>query len=405
MKILMLSDFYPPIIGGMERYVQLLSRELYKRGHEITVCTTGYKESLKEDGGVEIYESKGFFQYLPFLFVDPEKRYHPPVQDGLITKRLEGIIRRKQPDIIHSHGWITYSVLPLKRKFDVPLVVTLHDYGFICPTRLPKTLTSHKRICNHEPFKHSCIGCGKEQYGLIKSFFAYYGLRINRKKLKFVDRFIAVSSFVREVYSRYLGLSDEKIVTIPCFLIIEKLIKLKEHRLSPQDFILFVGHLSPEKGVDVLMKAYNMLNTKTKLVLIGVEEPDYFYKSAENVIVIKNAPHEIVMDALLKCEFTVMPSIVPETFGLVALEAMRCKKAVIASAVGGLKDIIQDHNTGLLIPPNDSNELAKAMKYLLGKPIIRKEMGEKGYRRLIQYFSADKVIPQIESIYKDAIIR
>jgi glycosyltransferase involved in cell wall biosynthesis len=398
MKILMLSDFYPPVIGGMERHVQLLSEGLTKRGHKVTVCTVGHKHLpvFRVENGVKVFRFRGFFQRIPFLFKDLERKYHPPIRDWMITKKIGKLIETEKPDIIHAHGWITYSVLPLKKKLTIPLVVTLHDYGFVCPKRI---LMNGNEICE-EPFKYNCIECGKESYGVIKSFFSFYGVYSNKSKLKLVDKFIAVSSFVKEVYSRHLALSNKKIAVIPNFYDVEKRNPvLVENKTLPEDFILFVGVLAPSKGVDVLIEAYNTLNIETKLVLLGKHHPNFPYEGNKNIMIIEDVPHEIVMEAYSKCRFVVIPSKCADSGPIVAVEAMSCKKAIIASNIGGLRDIIVNGKTGMLVPFNDSKKLTQAIRFLLKSPSTANEMGKNGFKRFMRNYTSDIVVPKIEKIY------
>lgn len=399
MKILMLSDFYPPVIGGLERHVQSLSEGLSKRGHRVTVCTikTNHSSSFEEQNGIKIKRLDGFFQRIPFLFRDRRKKYHPPIQDWLITKKLKELIAETKPDIIHAHGWILYSVLPLKEKYGVPLIATLHDYGFICPKR---SITKTDRICN-EPFTINCISCGLDQYNFLKSFFAYWGNKLNKYLLKRVDKFIAVSQYVKETYLRYLGLNEKKIVVIPNFYRIEEDFKSKENVMLPEDFVLFVGVLIPRKGVDLLIKAYNTIKTKTKLVIIGAEHPAYSYESSGNVIVMKNVPHEAVMKACAACKFLVIPGTSPEACPTVAMEAMNFKKAIVASDVGGLREMVIDGVTGILTSPGNTEELANAIRFLLSNPEKAKKMGEKGYDLVTKRFSLNSVLPKIERLYEE----
>ena len=81
------------------------------------------------------------------------------------------------------------------------------------------------------------------------------------------------------------------------------------------------------------------------------------------------------------------------------LEAMSHKKAVIASRIGGLTDIVADGETGILVPPNNSEALANAMNYLLENPEVADRMGQKGYERWRQFFTPEVVVPKIEQIY------
>jgi glycosyltransferase involved in cell wall biosynthesis len=401
MKILMLSDLYPPFLGGIETHTQSLSKGLSQRGHEVIVCTTGWRDlpRYEEENSVRIYRLEGLFQRIPFLFKDPARRWHPPALDWLISKRLAQIIERNRPDIIHAHGWIVYSVLPLKKDFKIPLVYTIHDYRLFCPKML---LVKGDAICDH-PSIRTCIPCIHHDYGLLRALSAYCGVRVNRTKLRYVDTFIAVSAFVKEAYEEHLGMSDKEIVTIPNFCDPGVNSKQKKVKDFPDDFILFVGWLMPHKGVDVLIKAYQELNTKTKLLIIGIEHPDYCYQSTENIRLIKNAPHHEVMEAMSKCRFAIFPSICPDCSPIVAREAMSQRKTIIASNIGGLKETVVDGGTGILVPPNNVDKLADAISYLLEKPEVASIMGENGYRRFMENYTPSVVIPRIMDVYESLI--
>jgi len=401
MKILILSAAYFPIISGGVRHVQSLSQELAKRGHQVDVCTIGQRDSPKyhEEEGLKIYAFEGFFQKVPLVFKDPALKFHPPAQDPLITKELRRVIEEEKPDILHAHGWIVYSVLPLKKELKIPMVVTLHDYGFICPTRI---LMNKNVVCD-KYVSSSCIVCGKSLYGFIKSLAAYYGVKRNKSKLESVDKFIAVSSFVKEAHSKALRLSDEDIAMIPNFYAAEADAEEEKAVNLPEDFILFVGFITPFKGVNVLIEAYQKLDTETKLVLIGAKDPDYHYKSTENILVIENAPHSVVMQAMSTCKFAVFPSIWPDPAPTVAFEAMSQKRTVIASDIGGLKDIVVQGETGILVPANNPDKLGEAMDYLLERSETASEMGERGYDRYMKTYTSDVVVPMIINIYENLI--
>jgi len=178
-------------------------------------------------------------------------------------------------------------------------------------------------------------------------------------------------------------------------------LEFRESGRLPQDFILFVGALTPLKGVNILIEAYQKLHSQTKLVVIGTRHPNYHYKSAENVLVIENAPRELLIEAYRNCRFAVFPSIWPEPFGIVVLEAMSHKKAVIASLIGGLTDIVVDGETGILVPRDDSESIADAIKYLLENPEVADDMGQKGYERWRQLFTPEVVVPKIEQLYHE----
>ncbi len=405
MKILMLTNFYPPIIGGMGHHVQSVSRELVKRGHEVIVCTTAQRALPMRgtDNGVTVLRLKGLFQQMPFLFKDPGQRHHPPARDPAISRSLKRIIDEQKPNVINAHGWMLFSLLPWVKRYDIPLVLSLMDCEFICPKQ--SLVCDGDSLCDH-PFTPRCITCGKTTYGLAKSIATYCGIRDSRRKLKLVDRFIAISTSTKRVNVTYLGLNDEDVEVIPCFYDPDtegKIIDPESNPELPDDFILFVGALSPHKGTEVLLRAYRKLNTQTKLVLIGSRHPDYHYVTGDSVVVLENAPRDVVMSAMSRCRFAVFPSIWAEGFGIVAIEAMSHSKAVIASDIGGLKDIVVDGDTGFLVAPGDAEKLAASMEQLLKDPRKAVEMGLRGHERFTENFTPDAVMPRITDLYERLI--
>jgi glycosyltransferase involved in cell wall biosynthesis len=405
MKIAFITNFYPPyppIIGGIQIMVQMLAEHLVRNNHNVVVIASrpGHSSYYEIRNGVTIYRINGFFQSLPFLYKNAEIRYQPPVKDWLLMVKLTNIFKKERPDIIHIHSRALYSALPLATKFHIPVVVTLHDFGFLCPK---VTLIEGGQICGRVFTRH-CIVCGKESYNLLKSFFAYLGVKSGAAILKSVAGIMAVSSFTKYAYISNLGWPDEKIAVIPNFYReFSSGEAIRSKCELPQDFILFVGALVPEKGLDILIEAFGRITTKTKLVVMGRKHPDYHYQSTQNCLVLENVPREAILEAYPKCRFLVMPSVWPEPFGIVNLEAMSHKKAVIASKIGGINDIIIDGETGILVPPNDPEALANAIRYLLENPGVADHMGQKGYERWMQTFTPEVVVPQIEKLYQSLI--
>src|SRR5579859_3943763 len=105
MRILMLSQFYPPIIGGEENHVRNLSRNLVVRGHEVSVVTLlhpGMAE-YEEDGGLRIYRVRGLAQRGGVLFEKGERRHAPPVPDPEAVLALRRVVKKVRPEIVHAH--------------------------------------------------------------------------------------------------------------------------------------------------------------------------------------------------------------------------------------------------------------------------------------------------------------
>jgi glycosyltransferase involved in cell wall biosynthesis len=173
-------------------------------------------------------------------------------------------------------------------------------------------------------------------------------------------------------------------------------------QLPKVPFLLFVGDLRQEKGIDVLLSAYVGLANPPPLVLIGkvwAESPTVL---PPNVILLKNWPNEAVLAAWSRCLMALVPSIWPEPFGIVAIEAMASGRPVIASRIGGLADIVSDGQTGYLVQPGDALALQAAIERLLSDETLRKEMGQAAQRQAAA-FQAAVVVPRIERLYAELL--
>jgi glycosyltransferase involved in cell wall biosynthesis len=168
-------------------------------------------------------------------------------------------------------------------------------------------------------------------------------------------------------------------------------------------YILFVGALQAGKGIEILLEAYSRVNAPPPLVLIGAVWPDSPKVFPPNVKVYENLPHPMVMSAWKHCLFGVAPSIIPETFGNTVAEAMSQGKAVVASRIGSLEDLVADGETGLLVPPGDADSLAGAMQQFIDHPEVADRMGRAGQKRA-QLFLPDSVLPQFEAFYQSLIV-
>ncbi len=158
---------------------------------------------------------KGLFYELPLLYKDKSKRY-PSSNYGSINMQStrDVILKSEKPDIVHSHGSLIHSFLPLKKKYNIPLIATLHGYELFCPKK--SLFNNQGQICV-KPFTSGCIKCSAETFGLVKAFSAYCALNLEKRSMRLVDKYIAVSSFVKQEHIKNLHLDNEKIVVIPNF--------------------------------------------------------------------------------------------------------------------------------------------------------------------------------------------
>lgn len=403
MRILMFSDFYPPVLGGMERHVQTLAHELARRGHSVAVATLAHEGSpaYEDNGGVRVYRLPGWNRALKPFYASADRQFHPTIPDPGVVSGLRHVVDREQPEIVHGRGWMLYSYLPLRPYADIPLVVTLHDYSLVCPR---KTYTRHGQVCDGPGFA-KCVACATEQYGAAKSLLLCAGLAASKRLHGRVDQYVGVSRAVRDANVQAAGRPPRPFSVIPTF-VPDTLLEPAPERERPDflpaedGYILYVGEFAAHKGPQTLLEAYAGLVAPPPLVLIGTENGKRPMLFPPGVVVARNVPHDTVMVAWRHCAFGVAPSIWPEPLSQVAIEAMAARKPVIASAVGGLPDLVVDGETGLLTPPGDALVLRAAMRELLLDPARRERMGAAGYARA-RRFTVGVVASEIERLYSE----
>jgi glycosyltransferase involved in cell wall biosynthesis len=174
-------------------------------------------------------------------------------------------------------------------------------------------------------------------------------------------------------------------------------------QLPQEPFLLFFGDASEDKGAGLLAQAYATLAQPPPLVFLG-RRLSGDLAGRPGVTALGPWPHPLAMEALKRALFVVAPSIWPEPFGFVALEAAAAGKAVVASDIGGLRDTVRDGETGVLVAPGDRQALAAAMRRLIDDPHLRAGMGEAALRRAAD-FAPERVLPAVEAAYDTAIAR
>jgi len=406
MRILMLAQFfYPPTIGGEERHVADLSNELAARGHDVSVATLRQKgfPAFEIDRGVRIHRISGTMQRMGMLFSESDRRYVPPFPDPELMSALRRIILQERPDIVHAHNWIAHSFTPLKAWSKAKFVVTLHSYGLTCVQR---HLMRHGLRCTGPGFM-KCLNCATDFYGMVKGPPSTLAHRFwAERERRAVDMFLPVSQSVVE--GNQLAKHKASYRVIPNFVRENASIACEDAnpllaQLPKEDFLLFVGDVTLDKGGEVLLQAYTEMRCQMPLVLIGRSFlTGLSERLPPNVLLLGSWPHEAVMGAWSRCSIALVPSIVAEAFGIVAIEAMMMGKPVIASRIGGLPDIVVDGETGSLVPPGDPDALRTAIQCLLVDPARRERMGVMAKQRVLQ-FQAASVVSRIEQVYHEVL--
>jgi glycosyltransferase involved in cell wall biosynthesis len=416
MRILLVTDHYPPFIGGAHRQAQLLALGLANRGHEMAVVTPwhGGLPRVEDENGIVVHRIRQLRTVVPALVRDRAQRHQPPFPDPVTIWDLRRVIGSVQPDLIHAYGWLAFSAAAALGRKRIPLLISARDYGYFCATR---TLVQKGTPCSG-PGPLKCLLCAGDYYGIPKGWVAATGVTFCRPLLRRkMTGLHSVSSYVHDVTSRYLfgagkGAADGRLVevVIPSFQDIapsevddpdDPEVAAYLDRLPDEPFILFVGAFRKVKGLETLFAAYRRLASPPPLVLMGTFERDSPEEFLPEAIALTDVPHAAVMAAWDRAMFGVMPSLWPEPLGATVAEAMSRGRPVIGTRLGGHVDMV-DETSGILVPQGDVAALADAMEELIRDPERREACGRAAAEHA-RTFAAPAVLPRFEQAYRDVI--
>ena len=386
MRVLMVSDVYPPLIGGMEKEVQTLSEGLSKKGHNVIVCTINHSpfSSIKQENGVKVYRIEGIFQRIRHFHHSSERKFHPPIADWLVMRKLKRAIETEAPDLIHAHGWMLYSVLPVNKRYKAPLIVTFHDYGFICPCRMSTIYPGG--VCDNPLTSFSqCLDCERNYYSYVKSLSAYLGVRLNKA---FVCDAIVYTN--PNIVGRMSHLQSRKIyLEHPIETNRYKPIKVDRY----EDRILCWAKLDKIKGIDIIFEvARNLPQYQFDIPFIGEDKDHYRTIRPRNVNLLprllpEEIPKLINKYPLIMGQFTI------GVFGLSELEAMSCGKPVVAYW-NRKYDVLYEDPCPILSSTNAS-EIVKLIKLNIGN----ESLGKLNREWILRTHSTAIVVDKLVDIY------
>jgi glycosyltransferase involved in cell wall biosynthesis len=384
-RLIELTDLYAPAIGGLERFVALLSEELGRRGHEVHVVTSSVPDapSAETSAGVTVHRLPLLYQRLaPRLSQDAARPFHPPVPDPLFRRMLAEVVRDVSPDVIHAHAWSVFSCLA--RTFPrTPVMVTAHDYSLVCAR---KSLVHRSGIPCPGPSWQRCGPCAGSQYGLAKGNVLAAASLSSLHLLKKVAAFTAVSDYAANRLSPIIGhVAGKPVQTLHSF-VPDGLYECGWHAARPEflpaedGYLLYVGQLSRFKGVDVLIGAYRRLPSPPPLVMIGTPHPTSPAPESlpAGVTMRTSVSHPSVIAAMVRAACVIVPSVGPDSLPMTVSEAQNCGVPVIASAVGGIPEQVLDGQTGWLVPAADERALADRIAELLASGHQARAMGRAG---------------------------
>jgi glycosyltransferase involved in cell wall biosynthesis len=395
-RLIELTDLYPPAIGGLERFVTLLSEELAGRGHEVHVVTSAVPgaPAAETSAGVIVHRIPLLYQRVaPRLSQDAVRPFHPPAPDPLFRRLLAEVVQEVKPDVIHAHAWSVFSCLA--RTFPrAPVMVTAHDYGLVCSR---KSLVDRSGAFCSGPSWRRCGPCAGSQYGLAKGSVLAAASLSSLRLLKKVATFTAVSDYVANRLSPTIDrVAGQPVQTLHSFVpdgLYESGWQAERPEFLPaQDgYLLYVGQLSRHKGVDVLIDAYRRLQTTTPLIMLGTPHPTSPAPESlpAGVTIRTSVAHRDVIAAMVRAACVVVPSVWPDPLPMTVSEAQNCGVPVIASAVGGIPEQVLDGQTGWLVPAGDVRALADRLADLLANGDQARAMGQAGRLHGRRFTAAD----------------
>ena len=351
--------------GGIVFLAIDLAREISELGHDVTVYTTDldfsngpnkFNKALprtEKFKNFKINRTHTWFSVKLFFF-------NPSIYKQIL---------KDQPDIIHTIGLRSFQSIAawlVSKKTGVPLVIT--DQG---------GLTTHPFLKESGVF-----------FNFVYKIQNFYIKQI----IKHSSIVCAANEYEKEIFSNIYKQSKIEIIRNGVNLksLVSKKNFKKEYQID-SNFILFVGRFSKSKGIETLIKAFNIIKNELEfndicLVIMGV---DFGYQNemeklinklnlSKNIIVIKNPPRDDVISAYGESEFLILPS-QWELSPLVPLEAFAFKKPVISTNSHGIPYTVHDNKNGLLVEPENPVQLANAIAKLLNNSELREKLGLTGY--------------------------
>lgn len=400
MKALFITREFPPYVyGGAGVHVEYLSKELAKL-MDIDVRCFGDQDETIGNNSVTGYDYGGD------QFANANPLLKPVLQT--LSANIEMNINEIDADVVHCHTWYSnFAGLLAKLMYGIPLVVTTHSLE---PLR---------------PWKREQLGRGYNTSSWIE-----------KTTIEMADAVIAVSQETKEDVLKHFDVDESKVHIVNNGIDLDEyresssIKSLLKYGIDPdQPFVLFVGRITRQKGIIHLVNAIKHLDEKIQVVLCaGAPDTEDIAKEMESLIIEakKTRDNIIWIDEMLpKSEVIELyshatvfccPSIY-EPFGIINIEAMACKTAVVASAVGGIKEVVVHGETGLLVTVEQQNvapfepvdpekfamDLADSVNQLVANEDLRNKMEINGRQRVEDKFSWTEIAKEIKNIYESLL--
>jgi glycosyltransferase involved in cell wall biosynthesis len=390
MRILLVHNLYRDR-GGEETYLSRIHTLLQEDGHEVLLFT---KDSR------DLYTMP-----LSQRVMLPLRMFH----SFRTFSEVEKIVQKFRPDICHVNNiypLISPSVFKVMKWYNIPIVMTVHNYRLLCPEG---RFVCHGNICERCAYGSFiyCLLYNCRRDLLQSTIYAIVlGLhRRNRVFERYVALFITPSAFLREKLKMY-GFARNRIEVLPHPIQINR----DEDRQVLGNYVLYLGRLSSEKGLDTLLSAASQCQ-EIPFVLIG----DGPARSALQIrclnekitnVSSKGFKTGIELNRYIQdARLLVLPSEWCEIFLLSIIDGFSHSKPVIASSIGAIPEIIEHGKDGLLFPPGDVKTLVAHIKQIWSNPSLAMSMGKTGYNKVLERYNASIYCRRLLTLYEETIAR
>jgi len=392
LKIVIANKYYY-IDGGPERYMFNLTDYLTRLGHQVVPFSVAYAKNQPSE-----YE-----QY----FVKPsgggtDSKLNK-LEGGIRTKlriaarsiysyeakrALERLIVDIQPDLLYCLNIVNHispSIIDAASKYKMPVIMRLSDYYLLCPSYL---YLRDGNICTdcergfYHALRHKCIyGSMSATMCRVIGMYWHKVIRVYRN----VNAFVTTTQFMRNRMIN-AGFPSEKIYHIPTFVDVSKWTPNYDN----DGYILYFGRLSPEKGVEYLLKSYAMSTIKDPLLIVGDGPDDYVEQlkslaasvQGKQITFTGKKSGEDLQKTVYGAKYVVVPSLWHDNAPNVVYESFAAGKPVIATALGGLREQVTDQ-TGILVEPKNYEQLAEALDRLSSSSDLVVQLGQNA-RELVE---------------------
>lgn len=410
LKIAIVNKFFF-LRGGQESLAFSEAEMLKNTGNEVAFF------SMKHPSNPENYEyDKYFIDYAEFSNIGKEYSFFRKlnfaknfIRNAQAAKNFELFIKDFKPDIIHCHGiahQITPTILVVAKKYNIPVVQTLHDFQLVCPNYT--LLTSGKTICDdlkclNGNYLH-CIKNKCVKNSLPASVLSSLELLFNFKIYSnYIDRFISPSNFLRNIIIKS-GISENKILHIPNSIDVEHY--SPEYKSS--GYFIYVGRLSFEKGLITLLNAFEKLpEAQLKIIGTGPEQDNLIdYKEKKNLKNVEflgfKTPAELTQ-YFNECEAMILPSEWYENAPMSIIEAFSYGKPVIASNLGGVPEMIQDDFSGYIFQAGSSCDLVEKINKFLNDNSLHEKLGKNAREFALKNYNKQSHFDKLLNLYHSII--